>query len=149
MYVQTKHTTGSQAQKGETPSLVSSFLSLDHLRRTRRKTTGMPHSHHSHSGQFCRHAKDSLEQVIQEAVRQKFKVFGLSEHAPRYRLQDLFPEEVGLFSYRIILTYSPTYHPRTSSRLISTFFIPPQSSNRSIKIRSHSLSVWKRITSRQ
>ena len=55
----------------------------------------MPHSHHSHSGQFCRHAKDKLEQVILEAIRQNFEVFGLSEHAPRYRLQDLFPEEVG------------------------------------------------------
>lgn len=54
----------------------------------------MPHSHHSHSGQFCRHAKDTLEQVILEAIRQNFEVFGLSEHAPRYRLQDLFPEEV-------------------------------------------------------
>ena len=56
----------------------------------------MPHSHHSHSGQFCRHAKDTLEQVVLEAIRQGFEVFGLSEHAPRYRLEDLFPEEVGL-----------------------------------------------------
>lgn len=52
------------------------------------------HSHHSHSGQFCEHAKDSLEAVVQEAVRQGFTTFGLSEHAPRYREEDLFPEEV-------------------------------------------------------
>lgn len=52
------------------------------------------HSHHSHSGQFCRHAKDNLEDVVKEAIRQGFTTFGLSEHAPRYREQDLFPEEV-------------------------------------------------------
>lgn len=54
----------------------------------------MPHSHHSHSGQFCRHAKNQLEEVVLEAIRQGFEVFGLSEHAPRYRVEDLFPEEV-------------------------------------------------------
>lgn len=54
----------------------------------------MPFSHHSHSGQFCKHASGSLEEVVQEAIRQKFIVFGLTEHVPRYRLQDLYPEEV-------------------------------------------------------
>jgi len=52
------------------------------------------HSHHSHSGQFCRHAKDDLEEIILRAIEIGFKTFGLSEHAPRYRLEDLFPEEV-------------------------------------------------------
>ncbi|CAK9780889.1 putative histidinol-phosphatase [Cutaneotrichosporon oleaginosum] len=56
----------------------------------------MPHSHHSHSGQFCRHAKDSLTAVVAEAARRGFRVFGLSEHAPRYREADLFPEEADL-----------------------------------------------------
>lgn len=56
----------------------------------------MPHSHHSHSGQFCRHAKDQLEDIVKEAIRQKFQVYGLTEHAPRYRPQDLYPEEVSL-----------------------------------------------------
>ena len=52
------------------------------------------HSHHSHSGQFCRHAKDDLEEIILRAIEIGFKTFGLSEHAPRYRPEDLFPEEV-------------------------------------------------------
>ncbi|WWC86159.1 uncharacterized protein L201_001032 [Kwoniella dendrophila CBS 6074] len=56
----------------------------------------MPHSHHSHSGQFCRHAKDQLDDVVKEAIRQGFEVFGLSEHAPRWRVEDLFPEEADL-----------------------------------------------------
>ncbi|KAG1807424.1 Polymerase/histidinol phosphatase-like protein [Suillus subaureus] len=53
----------------------------------------MPHSHHSHSGQFCRHALGSLEEVVSEAIKQRFEVYGLTEHVPRYRLEDLYPEE--------------------------------------------------------
>lgn len=51
------------------------------------------HSHHSHSGQYCGHAKDQLEQVILEAVRQKFKVFALTEHVPRFKTSHFYPEE--------------------------------------------------------
>lgn len=29
-----------------------------------------------------------------EAIRQGFEIYGLSEHVPRYRVQDLYPEEV-------------------------------------------------------
>ncbi|KAG8967669.1 histidinolphosphatase [Tulasnella sp. 419] len=61
------------------------------------------HSHHSHSGQFCTHAQGDLESVINEAIRQKFKIFGLSEHVPRYRDVDLYPGEQplgGLFHLR-------------------------------------------------
>lgn len=55
----------------------------------------MPISMHSHSGQFCKHASGLLEDVVLEAIRQDFKVYGLSEHVPRYRAKDLYPEEVG------------------------------------------------------
>ena len=54
----------------------------------------MPHSHHSHSGQFCKHAAGTLEDTVREAVRQDFDVYGLTEHVPRYRMADLYPEEV-------------------------------------------------------
>ncbi|KAI1789696.1 histidinol phosphate phosphatase H [Ganoderma leucocontextum] len=53
----------------------------------------MPHSHHSHSGQFCKHAAGTLEEVVLEAIRQGFETFGLTEHVPRYRTADLYPEE--------------------------------------------------------
>lgn len=59
----------------------------------------MPHSHHSHSGQFCKHAKGTLEEVVLEAIRQGFQVFGLTEHVPRYRTTDLYPEEVLSFGF--------------------------------------------------
>ncbi|KAJ5175350.1 uncharacterized protein N7482_001227 [Penicillium canariense] len=54
----------------------------------------MPFSHHSHSGQFCPgHAKDSLEEVIQTAIRKKMHVFCLTEHMPRGE-EDFYPEEI-------------------------------------------------------
>ena len=54
----------------------------------------MPYSHHSHSGQFCRHAIGLLEDVVKEALDQGFEVYGLTEHAPRFHVKDLYPEEV-------------------------------------------------------
>jgi histidinol-phosphatase (PHP family) len=64
-------------------------------------------SHHSHSGgslfflllsrlivEFCSHAVDTLEDVIQEAIRQKFDTFALTEHMPRQKEEDLYPDEV-------------------------------------------------------
>ncbi|PFH53503.1 hypothetical protein AMATHDRAFT_137612 [Amanita thiersii Skay4041] len=56
----------------------------------------MPYSHHSHSGEFCKHATGTLKDVVLAAINQGFEVYGLSEHVPRYRLLDLYPEEVGM-----------------------------------------------------
>ncbi|KAK6360163.1 histidinolphosphatase [Orbilia blumenaviensis] len=56
----------------------------------------MPFSHHSHSGQFCAHAKDSLESCILEAISKKLRIFCLTEHMPRAEPRDLYPEEVEL-----------------------------------------------------
>jgi len=44
--------------------------------------------------EFCSHAVDTLEDIIQEAIRQNFDTFGLTEHMPRDSLNDLYPEEV-------------------------------------------------------
>lgn len=66
--------------------------------------SGMPHSHHSHSGQFCKHAAGLLEDVVVEAVRQGFEVYGLTEHVPRYRNEDLYPEEVTI-SVGLVVSY--------------------------------------------
>lgn len=52
----------------------------------------MPFSHHSHSGQFCGHAKDTLEEVIQTAITKGFHTFALTEHIPR-PIEDFYPEE--------------------------------------------------------
>ncbi|KAI9623944.1 hypothetical protein H4Q26_017090 [Puccinia striiformis f. sp. tritici PST-130] len=53
----------------------------------------MPISLHSHSGQFCKHATGTLESVILTAIERGFISYGLSEHMPRNRVQDLYPEE--------------------------------------------------------
>lgn len=50
---------------------------------------------HSHSGQFCSHAVDQLEDIIKYAISVGFKTIGLTEHMPRYDERDLYPEEVG------------------------------------------------------
>ncbi|KAK2739574.1 histidinolphosphatase [Myotisia sp. PD_48] len=54
----------------------------------------MPFSHHSHSGQFCfDHAKDRLEETIQTAIGQGMRMFGLSEHMRRQKI-DFYPAEI-------------------------------------------------------
>lgn len=57
----------------------------------------MPFSHHSHSGQFCGHAKNTLEEVVQDAIAKGFHTFALTEHIPR-PVEDFYPEEVNIGS---------------------------------------------------
>ena len=52
----------------------------------------MPFSHHSHSGQFCAHATNTLEAVVQRALASGMTTFCLTEHMPR-ALIDFYPEE--------------------------------------------------------
>ncbi|PKI82693.1 histidinol-phosphatase [Malassezia vespertilionis] len=51
------------------------------------------HSHHSHSGEFCKHAKSMLEEVVAYAYDINFTHFHLSEHTPREYAEQLYPEE--------------------------------------------------------
>ncbi len=52
--------------------------------------------HGGHSGEFCRHAKGALDAVVDRAIAAGFTHYGLSEHCPRYRTEDLFPGEEDL-----------------------------------------------------
>jgi histidinol-phosphatase (PHP family) len=52
--------------------------------------------HGGHSGQFCRHAKGSLREVVERAIQRGFTHYGLSEHCPRLRSIDLFHDESDL-----------------------------------------------------
>lgn len=52
----------------------------------------MPFSHHSHSGEFCGHAANSLEEVVRTAVSKGMSVLCLTEHMPREEI-DFYPEE--------------------------------------------------------
>lgn len=51
------------------------------------------HSHHSHSGEFCKHASSTLSEVLERAYELGFTHFHLSEHVPRVRDAHLYPEE--------------------------------------------------------
>ncbi|CEQ38668.1 SPOSA6832_00122 [Sporobolomyces salmonicolor] len=62
-------------------------------------------SHHSHSGEFCCHAKGTLAEVVDEAIRQGFTTFGLSEHVPRYDESHLYPEESHLALQDLATTF--------------------------------------------
>ncbi len=59
-----------------------------------KRSVEMVLSLHSHSGEFCAHAYGLLNDCILQAKALGFEVFGLSEHVPRSRLQDLYPEEL-------------------------------------------------------
>ncbi len=50
--------------------------------------------HGGHSGQFCNHAQDSLEDIILSYIEKGFKQVGISEHIPPLEDRFLFPEEV-------------------------------------------------------
>ena len=53
----------------------------------------MPFSHHSHSGQFCGHAANTLEEVVQQAIAKGMTTFCMTEHMPREEA-DFYPEEL-------------------------------------------------------
>jgi histidinol-phosphatase (PHP family) len=62
--------------------------------------------HGGHSGQFCRHAKGELTAVIERAVDAGFTHYGLSEHCPRYRTEDLFAGEEDLGPTGLVEAFS-------------------------------------------
>src|SRR5690349_20770949 len=61
--------------------------------------------HGGHSGAFCRHAKDSLEQIVERAIEAGFTHYGLSEHCPRYRVEDLLPDETDLTPADLVASF--------------------------------------------
>jgi histidinol-phosphatase (PHP family) len=61
--------------------------------------------HGGHSGQFCRHASDTLATVVERAIETGFTHYGVSEHCPRYRRQDLFGDEADLGPEALSMTF--------------------------------------------
>ncbi len=49
--------------------------------------------HGGHSGQFCHHASDTLEQIIQEYIRKGFPWVGITEHVPALSDALLYPDQ--------------------------------------------------------
>ena len=57
------------------------------------KTTAPVSVHGGHSGQFCNHATDSLEEIIQLYIAKKFPWVGITEHAPAISEELLYPDQ--------------------------------------------------------
>ncbi|MFH2060773.1 MAG: histidinol phosphatase, partial [Pseudomonadota bacterium] len=49
--------------------------------------------HGGHSGQYCNHAKDRLEDIILQYIALEFKAVGITEHIPPSDDQFLYPDE--------------------------------------------------------
>lgn len=52
--------------------------------------------HGGHSGEFCTHAKDKLEEVIKEYIKKKFVWVGITEHVPPHDNKYIYPHEAKL-----------------------------------------------------
>ena len=50
--------------------------------------------HGGHSGQFCCHAQDSLEDLIKAYISKGFKTVGISEHMPPPEHRLIYPDEL-------------------------------------------------------
>ncbi len=61
--------------------------------------------HGGHSGRYCRHAKGDLRAVVERAIELGFSHYGLSEHCPRSRTIDLFPDESDLDPTKLAETF--------------------------------------------
>jgi histidinol-phosphatase (PHP family) len=49
--------------------------------------------HGGHSGQFCHHASDSLENIVQAYIEQEYSWVGITEHTPPINEDLLYPDE--------------------------------------------------------
>ena len=61
--------------------------------------------HGGHSGEFCAHAKGTLDEVVQHAIARGFTHYGLTEHVPRFRPEDLYPGEEDLGTERLMRAF--------------------------------------------
>ncbi|RPH39618.1 MAG: histidinol-phosphatase HisJ family protein, partial [Desulfobulbaceae bacterium] len=49
--------------------------------------------HGGHSGQFCLHATDTLEEIIQKYISKQFSWVGITEHVPAISEELLYPDQ--------------------------------------------------------
>ncbi len=57
------------------------------------KSTSFVSVHGGHSGQFCHHATDSLEEIVQLYIAKKFPWVGITEHSPAISEELLYPDQ--------------------------------------------------------
>jgi histidinol-phosphatase (PHP family) len=57
------------------------------------KTTSFVSVHGGHSGQFCNHATESLEEIVQSYIAKQFPWVGITEHTPAISDELLYPDQ--------------------------------------------------------
>lgn len=57
------------------------------------KKTAFVSVHGGHSGQFCLHATDTLEEIIQQYISKEFTWVGITEHVPAISEELLYPDQ--------------------------------------------------------
>ena len=57
------------------------------------KTIASVSVHGGHSGQFCHHATNTLEEIIQQYIAKQFPWVGITEHAPGISQELLYPDQ--------------------------------------------------------
>jgi len=65
------------------------------------KTAELISLHGGHSGQYCNHAENLLEDIIQKYIKLGFKKVGITEHIPPVSDFFLFPDEIKEFKTKI------------------------------------------------
>jgi len=63
------------------------------MSQVQKKSYKLVSVHGGHSGEFCMHAKDYLEDIILEYINQGFSFVGITEHAPPINDSFLYPDE--------------------------------------------------------
>lgn len=63
---------------------------LEHEEKTGPKYVSV---HGGHSGQFCHHATDSLEEIVRAYIQHGFAWVGITEHVPGLRNDLLYPDQ--------------------------------------------------------
>ncbi len=58
------------------------------------KTTSLVSIHGGHSGQFCLHATDSLEEIVKRYIEKKYSWIGITEHSPPISEKILYPDQL-------------------------------------------------------
>ena len=73
------------------------------IEKVNRRDVQLVSVHGGHSGQFCNHAKDSLENIIKAYAERGFVWAGITEHMPPIHDGFLFPDEIeaGLTAARL------------------------------------------------
>ena len=73
--------------------MISARFSMDFMERRNVLDQWRVSLHGGHSGEFCDHAEGTLREMLEAAVLNGYRVFGVTEHAPRNANRFLYSEE--------------------------------------------------------